>query len=96
MRSVLCFYYFYKKLIGILATISLLIGIISYLMQGSFSFKMVGLAYLISTPFIHFFVYEIGKPREYYFYYNMGMSKLQLWISSILTSLLIGIFLLLL
>lgn len=44
----------------------------------------IGFAFLIIAPFVHFFVYEVKNKNEYYFYYNLGLSKIKLWLSTFL------------
>jgi hypothetical protein len=48
------------------------------------------------APFFHFAIYEIRNPNEYYFYYNLGLSKTVLWISTIAISFCIGLILMVL
>jgi len=51
----------------------------------------LGLGYIFSAPLFHLFNYEVRNTNEYYFYYNLGLSKILLWISTILISLTIGL-----
>ena len=46
----------------------------------------IGLSYVIITPAYHFFLYETVYPNEYYYYCNLGLSRLVLWITTILFS----------
>jgi hypothetical protein len=82
---------FYRKLIVPALSASISIGFLVFLTNGSLSTasKITGFCYLIFTPVFHFFNYEIVHPNEYYFYYNMGISKLALWLSTLILSFLI-------
>lgn len=55
--------------------------------NSSISFTSVFL--LIHIAF-HIFNYELNRKNEIYFYYNQGISKSTLWVSSILICLLIN------
>lgn len=61
-----------------------------------FSAKTFAFAYICFSLVFQFFIYEIRYSNEYYFYYNMGINKLSLWISNILISCTISFGLLLL
>ncbi len=73
-------YLFYKKIflasiavsIAIVFLLSLLIPIHSFI--GSF-----GISYMFVLPLIHYYIYELRNRNEYYFYYNLGLSKISLW-----------------
>jgi len=63
--------------------ISLLLGFFgSSVNEGAFSTN-AGLAYLFILPLFQFFVYELRYANEYYFYYNLGISKIVLWAACI-------------
>jgi len=55
-----------------------------------------GISYIILAPFFHFFTYEVTNPKEYYFYYNLGLSKAVLWANTLVISTIIGLILILL
>lgn len=82
---------FYKKLIFPSLAVSILLAFFG-------SLKLItgtGLAYVFLTPVFQFLFYDLSRPNEYYFYYNMGLSKVALWINTILMSLIIGVILML-
>jgi len=87
---------FYIKLILPSLSMSVALTFIFYLMNSPISIQLFAVFYIILTPTFHFFIYEVRNPNEYYFYYNMGISKLVLWLSTIILSLLIGLILMLL
>ena len=68
-----------------------LIGLIGYGITGEFSFKALGISYVIFALLFHYFVYEIKNVNEYYFYYNIGLSRLTLWAATLVLSLIIGL-----
>lgn len=42
-----------------------------------------GFGYLLSSLLCHYFIYEIRNKGEYYFYGNLGFSRLGLWLSTV-------------
>ena len=40
---------------------------------------------------MHYFIYEIGNPNEYYFYYNLGFSKFFLWSTTIISAVIVAL-----
>ena len=93
MNIITVLWIFYKKLILPSLAVSILLAIIFI---GSVKITSgIGIAYIFITPFFHFLLYDLARPNEYYFYYNLGISKLVLWVSSIITSLIVSIILML-
>ncbi len=43
---------------------------------------MIGLSFLLIAPFTQYFFYEIKNKNQYYYYYNLGISNVMLWIST--------------
>jgi len=72
---------FQKKIFFISYIISIVIGIL-------FGGKLhtIGLSFLFVAPFAQFFIYEINK-NQYYYYYNLGLSNVMLWISTFVIAL---------
>jgi len=70
---------FQKKIFFIAYLISIVIGISS---DGDTS-KTIGLSFLFIAPFIQYLIYEIKNKNEYYYYYNLGLSKSALWVSTL-------------
>ncbi|MDP3437280.1 MAG: hypothetical protein Q8S04_08550 [Bacteroidales bacterium] len=83
MQSLLIFY---KKLIIPSAIFSIMIGMTGIMATGTFSLKYTGLAYLFICPMVHFFVYDVRYSNDYYFYYNLGLSRKSLWASTLVIS----------
>lgn len=87
---------FYRKLIIPTLFAAIAIGAIIMGVSGSFYVKPIGVGYIFLTPVFHYFIYEVRNPGEYYFYYNMGLTKGFLWIMSVLLSAFIGLLIILL
>lgn len=90
MRPLRCLFIFHRKLFFPALVVSLLLGLIGFPLIQSFSFKGVGISYMLFTPLFHYFIYEVRNPNEYYFYHNLGLSRVNLWISTFVVSLFIG------
>jgi hypothetical protein len=89
MKIVKGFYFFYLKLLAPLLVLSLLVGFGSP-GPGLFKFGAAGTVFIFFTPLLLFAVYELRRPEEYYFYFNLGLSKSVLWVASCSVSLIIG------
>jgi hypothetical protein len=91
MRIIIGSWLFYRKLIVPSLVLSVFL---SFLQLGFMDiYAGIGISYIILVPFFHFFTYEVTHPEEYYFYYNLGLSKVVLWMNTIITSLIIGLIL---
>ncbi|SFH02213.1 hypothetical protein SAMN04489864_104145 [Pedobacter insulae] len=93
MNILAALWVFYKKLIFPSFAISVLLAL--FFIDSSKFLSGVGIAYVFLTPSLHFLFYDLSRPKEYYFYHNLGLSKTTLYLNSILISLIIGIILLL-
>ena len=93
MRIFVSIFVFYKKLIVPTFTVAILIAFIGISRSGTFSLPAVGISYIFLTPLFHCFIYELRNSNEYFFYYNFGLSKLILWISSLIISIIVGLIL---
>lgn len=83
----LCF--FYQKLIVPSLVISFVLSF--FMMKRVDLYAGIGISFIFLTPVFHYFIYEIRNPNEYYFYYNLGLSKLLLWTNTIIISLIVGL-----
>lgn len=45
-------------------------------------------AYILVAPLFHYFTYEVKNRNDYYFYYNLGFSRIALWASTIIIGIL--------
>lgn len=45
--------------------------------------ELMGPAFLLLAPAIHAWEYEFRHPNEYLYYHNQGLSKVQLWSSTL-------------
>jgi hypothetical protein len=87
---------FYQKLIIPTLVLSGLLGFIGLGITGVFSLKTIGISYIFLGLLFHYFIYEVRNYNEYYFYYNMGLSRLSLWLITFILSLVIGLIFILL
>jgi len=81
---------FYRKLIVPSFMSSLAIALFGYMSEFPFT-ETFGQSYIFISLLFHFFIYEIMNPNEYYFYYNIGISKVILYATTVLFSFIIGI-----
>lgn len=89
MRLLSALWLFYRKLIIPSLAVAVLLSI---LMSGFVKlFTGVGISFIFITPAFHYILYDLGNTTEYYFYYNLGLSKLVLWVNTIAVSLLAGL-----
>ncbi|MET4138404.1 hypothetical protein ABIB30_000764 [Pedobacter sp. UYP1] len=89
MRIIKGLWIFYKKLVIPSLALSVLLGFF-----GTSLVRIttgIGISYIILTPIVHYFIYEINNANEYYFYHNLGFSKVSLWINTMVTSLMVGL-----
>jgi hypothetical protein len=88
MRKFKGVYFFYQKVLIPSIAFSLLLSLFSL----PFTKFNVGLgsSYIIVAPVIHYFTYDIRNPDEYYFYFNLGLSKIVLWSCTLLISSVLG------
>ena len=91
MRIIKAILIFYQRLIVPALFLSGLLSLLGGAVSGGFSFQALGFSYIITAPLFHYFIYEIGNSNEYYFYYNMGLSRLVLWIATLALSIIIGL-----
>jgi len=76
--------------------ISGVLGLFSFV-EPEFSYKNIfGTTYIFLTPVMQYYIYELRNKNEYYFYFNLGLSKMLLWISTSLMSLIIGMLIIIL
>lgn len=94
MRILKGLWFFYQKLIIPSLVLSILLSLL--IMKLPDFFIGIGISFIFFTPTIHFFIYEVNNPNEYYFYYNLGLSRLNLWLITIVISIISGVILMLL
>ena len=83
---------FHKKLAVPSLAFSLLIGLYSIFMNDQVNIAAFGMPYLLLPSLMQYFIYEIKNKDEYFFYHNIGLSKIYLWVSTLIISLLGAIF----
>ena len=93
LRILFSLFIFYKKLVIPALTVAVAFGFLEWLLTQQFSLNTVGIYYIFTSMFFHYYIYEQRNPGEYYFYYNMGLSKIILWGTSLFLSLIITLIL---
>lgn len=89
MRVLKGLWFFYKKLVVPALAVSILLALFSlaYLELAS----GIVISYVLFTPCMHYVMYEIRSPHEYYFYHNLGLSKTALWANTLTVSILLSL-----
>lgn len=82
MRQLQVLLLFYRKIVIPPFWIGLLPLLGAYKYEQEIIPEILGISLLLFIPAFHFMHYEVRKPDTYYFYYNMGWSKLHLWIGT--------------
>lgn len=84
-------YLYYKKSLSVNIMFSLVVAGIGSGMGHGF-LLLFGLSFITAGYLLSIYLYELGHTRQYYLYYNKGISKLQLITSTfLLNGLLLGI-----
>lgn len=89
MRTIKGLFLFYKRIVFPALLFSAVLS--SFGMTLVNFFGGLGFAFLFLLPLFHYLSYEIRYPGEYYFYHNQGLSKLVLWLITLVISLLVGL-----
>jgi len=85
MRFLTGLWFFYLRLLLPALILSGILG--AYAPAEILNFSAgAGLSFLFVLPMFHYFIYEINNPQEYYFYHNLGLSKVFLWTFTIISS----------
>ncbi|MAX72017.1 MAG: hypothetical protein CMC76_13130 [Flavobacteriaceae bacterium] len=80
MKLLKTIFLFQKKIIFLAYFISIIIGIIFGL-----KLNVIGISFFTILPLLHYFFYDIKDKSEYYYYYNLGVSRNKLWLSTLVT-----------
>ncbi|MES2827621.1 MAG: hypothetical protein V4687_05695 [Bacteroidota bacterium] len=91
MQLLKAVWFFYQKMIIPSFAVSILLSL--FTMSYIQILPGIGIAFIFLTPAFHYYIYELRNPDEYYFYYNMGLGKITLWISTIILSIIVGVIL---
>ena len=81
-------FHFYKDQILLNALASICLGFLTYPVFKEYGFPISFMSggFILSIGY-----YEIAKQKQYYFYYNRGLSKIHLYLSSLLMNTFIGV-----
>lgn len=93
MRIIISILFFYKKLVVPSLIVAIALGFLGGISTGEFSLKTFGISYFLMSMCFHYIIYEKRNRGEYYFYYNMGLSKYLLWGTTLFLSLIFGLIL---
>jgi hypothetical protein len=88
MNRVRTLLFFHKRFIIPALVLTSLTGAYSWASSDSFSVQSFGLGYLVTPLLLQLIVFEYSYKGEYYFYFNLGISRKDLWISNFILSLL--------
>lgn len=91
MRSAKGLLLFYRKIVVPSLVLSIVLPLFGMTLINFTS--GVGISFFFLLPLFHFLGYEIKYPHEYFFYHNLGLSKRCLWVSTIIISLIVSLFL---
>ena len=73
-------WYFQRRLLVPTAGIALGIGVAG----AGFTFmRSLAFGFLVAGPLIHFMLYTVAESSDRFFYYNFGITRLELWCSTI-------------
>ncbi|KZS40605.1 hypothetical protein AWE51_06560 [Aquimarina aggregata] len=84
MKNILIFQ---KKIFFISYLTSIAIGILGFLFTGFINHQTIGLGFSLIVPFAQYYVYDIKNKNQYFYYYNLGLSNIMLWVSTFITAL---------
>lgn len=90
MQKLRAYILFHSSLFGASFAISIFIGLYYMWRSQEFSTTAIGSAYLFTPLLMQYFIYELRNRGVYYFYYNLGISKVQLWASTLIINLIIA------
>ena len=76
--------FFHKRLAPPILLISILLGLAFYR-----NIPAIGFIFMVLMPLWHFYIYEVRYKNEYYFYFNLGFTRLSLWLSTLVIMVLI-------
>ena len=82
---------FQQKLVLPTLCVAIGIGVAGYFMIWSTPVVQgIGFGYVLAGPVTHYCVYDLKSPVEYYFYFNKGLSKGQLYTFTLILNLALG------
>lgn len=90
MQKLRAYILFHSSLFGASIAISIFIGLYYMWRSQEFSTTAIGFAYLFTPLLMQYFIYELRNRGVYYFYYNLGINKVQLWASTLIFNLVIA------
>lgn len=80
MIKIRAWWIFYRKIFLYSLLLTGLVGLLAGGLADKVSLIFLGFSYAFLSPFVHLFFYELNRPQEYYFYANLGLIRLRLWL----------------
>jgi len=90
-RLISGFYLFYIRIFIPAAISSFIIALTNIALGGTDFIGIIAYSFLFIAPAFHFLQYDFMNSGQYYFYNNLGFTRLALWVLSTCTSVLIFI-----
>jgi hypothetical protein len=80
-------FHYYKELLLLNTVISICFGLSTYILLKAYGFPTAFMTagYILSVGY-----FEMSKKKQYYFYFNRGLSKMQLYLTSFIINSVIG------
>ena len=82
---------FHRSFIIPSVILTIFLGLYSSFINDAFAIQSFGIGYLVTPLFMQFFKYEFRNKGLYYFYFNLEISRVELWVSNFIFSLAGGI-----
>lgn len=93
MRIIFGLYLFYIKVFIPAILVAVILTMLDFALTTTFSLYITGFSYFFLAMGFQFILYELSNPGQYYFYYNLGLNKRQLWIFSMSISFILAMIL---
>ena len=75
---------FQQKLILATFCVAVAIGVAGYVMIWSTPIiQGTGFGYFLAGPMVHYYLYDLRNPNEYYYYFNAGIRKRVLYVTTL-------------
>lgn len=87
MNRLRAVFLFHKSFIIPSVILTIFLGLYSWFINDEFAIQSFGFGYMVTPLFMQFFKFEFRNKGLYYFYFNLGISRIDLWVSNIVFSL---------
>ena len=89
MQKIRAFWHFYLKVFIPCMAFAVIAGLFVSGINETRTLSLIAVSYFLFSPFFQYMIYDFRKRNEYFFYQNIGLSKLFLWVSSMSVSFII-------